>query len=190
MNNKLLRYLLVFLVSFMFSLVFFYIIAPVYCDEVWVYGFSFNLSKGMIIYRDYNVLQMPLYFFIASGFIRVLGSYLISMHIFDCLLFASIALMLYMIIELKVFIMLPIFMFFIPSGYNLLCLFFLILIVYLLYKQYDNDYLMAFIVGLCFITKQNVGIFLFVPMFIYSKKKMKSIICFLIPFLILSIYLI
>ena len=190
MRNKALKYLLVFSLAFIFSLFFFYVVGPVYCDEVWVYGFSYNLSNGMMIYRDYNVLQMPLYFLIASHFIKFLGSYLISMHIFDCLLFAGIILMLYTIIRLKVFIMLPIFMFFWPSGYNLLCLFFLILIIYLIHIKKANDLLIAFIVGLCFITKQNIGIFLFIPMFILSKNKMKSIICFFIPFLILSVYLV
>ena len=184
------KYLFVFFSSFLFSLIFFYIFGFIYCDEVWGYGFSYNLAKGMMIYRDYNVLQMPLYFIIASYFIKIFGSYMIVMHIFDSLLFALMMVMIYKMISWKSLIMLPFFCFWWPSGYNLLCLFFLILIIFLVHEKKDNDYLIAFIVGLCFITKQNMGILLFIPMLFYSKKKIKSICCFIIPFLILSIYLI
>ena len=190
MNKEIIKYFCIFLGSFLFSLFFFYILGPIYCDEVWVYGFSYNLSKGLMIYRDYNVLQMPLYFLIASVFIKVFGSYIIVMHLFDSLLFSFMMVMLYKMINWKSLILLPIFMFFWPSGYNLLSLFFLILIIYLIYIGKDNDYLIAFIIGLCFITKQNIGVFLFVPAFLYSKNKLKSIFCFIIPFLVLSIYLI
>lgn len=190
MNKSIIKYFLIFFGAFLFSFIFFYIAGPIYCDEVWVYGFSYNLSRGLMIYRDYNVLQMPLYFLIASVFIKIFGNYIIVMHIFDSLLFAFMIVMLYKIINWKVLIMLPIFMFFWPSGYNLLCLFFLILIIYLIHIGKDNDCLIAFIVGLCFITKQNIGIFLFIPAFLYSKNKLKSIFCFMIPFLALSIYLV
>lgn len=190
MKNSICKYLVVFFSAFIFSFIFFYIFGFLYCDEVWVYGFSYNLSSGLMIYRDYDVLQMPLYFLIVSGFINIFGNYIIVMHIFDSLLFALMMVMLYKIINWKYLILLPLFMFWWPSGYNLLCLFFLILIVYLIHEKKDNDYLIAFIVGLCFITKQNMGVFLFIPMFLYSKKKLKSICCFIIPFLILSIYLI
>lgn len=190
MKSSKVKYLFVFFSSFIFSFVFFYIFGFVYCDEVWVYGFSYNLSNDLMIYRDYNVLQMPLYFIIVSGFIKLFGSYMIVMHIFDSLLFSLMMILLYKIINWKYLIMLPLFMFWWPSGYNLLCLFFVILIIYLIYKKKDNDCLIAFIVGLCFITKQNMGVFLFIPMLFYSKNKIKSICCFLIPFLVLSLYLI
>lgn len=190
MNKKFLEYLLIFCGSFLFSFIFFYVLGSVYCDEVWVYGFSYNISKGMVIYRDFNVLQMPLYFFIASVFIKIFGNYIIVMHIFDSLLFASMIIIIYKIIGKKVFIMLPLFIFFWPSGYNLLCLFFLILLIYLIHKNKDSDLLVGFIVGLCFITKQNIGILLLIPCLFYSKRKLKTLICFIIPFVFLSIYLI
>lgn len=178
-----------FIFSFVFSFILFYVFQGVYCDEVWVYGFSYNISKGMMIYRDFNVLQMPLYFFIISFFIKIFGNYIIVMHIFDSLLFATMVVMLYKIIDKKVFILLPIFIFWWPSGYNMLCLFFLILIIYIINKCKYNDYLIALLVGLCFITKQNIGIFLIFPCLFFSKNKIKSIIIFLLPFMLLSIYL-
>ena len=115
----------------------------------------------MIIYRDFNVLQMPLYFFIASLFIKIFGNYIIVMHLFDSLLFSTIIVMLFKNLRWKVLLLLPILVFWWPSGYNLLCLFFLIVIIYLINQNKDNDYLISFLVGLCFITKQNIGLFLF-----------------------------
>lgn len=184
------KYLLIFILSFLFSFVFFYMIGTVYCDEVWLYGFSHNLSRGMVIYRDYNVVVTPFYFFIVSIFIRIFGEYIMVMHMVDSIMYASIIVILYKLIGKKVFIMLPLFMFFGVAGYNLMCLFFFVIIIYLLNKGYDNDILIAFLVGLCFITKQNIGVFLFIPCFIYSKNKLKSVCSFMIPLLVVVIYLV
>lgn len=183
MCRSIFKYIFLFSFGFLFSFIFFYVMQPIYCDEVWVYGFSYNISKGMIIYRDFNVLQMPLYFFIASLFIKIFGNYIIVIHIFDSLLFATMLIMLSKIIHWKVLILLPIFIFWWPSGYNLLCLFFLILIIYLINQKKDCDYLIAFLIGLCFITKQNIGLCLLLPCLFYSKNKIKTILIFIIDLL-------
>lgn len=190
MKSSRLKYLIIFFSAFIFSFVFFYVIGAIYCDEIWLYGFSANISKGLMIYRDYNVVTTPLYFFLVSVFINLFGNYIMVTHIFDSIIFALIIIMLYKIIRGKVFIMMPMFMFFCIAGYNLLALFFCVLIIFLIFEKKDNDLLIAFIVGLCFITKQNIGVLLFIPCFIYSKKKIKSVCCFMLPFFILSIYLI
>ena len=189
-NYIFLKYILLFVIIFCVSFFVTYVCMPIYCDEVWSYGFSYNISQGMIIYRDFNVLQTPLYFMIASLFIRVFGSYLISIHVFDAILVSLIGLMLYRIIKLKFIIVLPFIMIFMPSGYNLLSLFLFINIIYLIFTKKDYEILVAFIIGLMFITKQNIGGILFLPCLFYSKKKFKSIVAFLIPFLLLCVYLI
>lgn len=181
--------LFLFIFSFIFSFLLYYIMEAVYCDEIWTYGFSYNISKGMTIYKDFDVLQMPLYFFITSIFIKIFGHYLIVMHIFDSIIFATMIVLLSKIINWKVIILLPIFIFWWPSGYNLLSLLILIIIIYLINKNKDEDWLIALLVGICFITKQNIGILLFIPCFFYSKHKIKSIIIFLIPFTLVSIYM-
>ena len=70
MMKKYFKYLILFFVVFSFFL-FISIIRPMWCDEVWVYGFCHNISKGMLIYQDFNVLQMPLYFFVSSFFLFI-----------------------------------------------------------------------------------------------------------------------
>ena len=101
MNKVMLKYIFVFILSFLFSFVFFYVFQSIYCDEVWVYGFSYNISKGMIIYRDFNVLQMPLYFFIASLFIKIFGNYLIFIVYIKIKTKSSLLTEYYLIINIK-----------------------------------------------------------------------------------------
>ena len=179
-------YLLLFFGCF---LVFFVaaIIKPIWCDEIWVYGFSHNIAKGMVIYRDFNVLQMPLYFFISSFFLRIFGDYIISIHIFDCLLISFLFLMMYRKLKWKTVLVLSI-LFIGYSGYNLLSLFLFMCILFCIDRKIDDDFLIGIVIGLIFITKQNLGIVLFFPYFYYSKKKLRSIFFFLLPFLIVGFY--
>lgn len=70
-----------------------------------------------------------------------------------------------------------------------MCLLYFVLIIYLINKNKDSDYMIAFLVGLTFMTKQNIGVFLLLPMIYYSKNKWKSIIFFALPIFIISNYL-
>lgn len=75
--------------------------------------------------------------------------------------------------------------------YSILCLLFLYILMDL-EDNHKNDYLLGFILGLTFLTKQNVGIYLCLPtLFIKNYKKIfKRIVGFLIPNIIFLIYLI
>lgn len=114
---------------------------------------------------------------------------MISTGILDSLLIAGTGLIMFKTIKWKAFFPLLAIIIMIPSPYNLFCTFLLMIILYLIHSEKYNDYLVALIGGLIFITKQNIGVLLFVPIFIYSKKKIKSTFIFLIPFMILCIYL-
>ena len=114
---------------------------------------------------------------------------IIITNILDALIVAVIGLLLNKMIKWKCIFPLLIIWVFGLSPYNLLCMALLLLIIYLINKDKYNDLLVAFLIGLIVITKQNIGICLFIPMIIYSKKKIKSILVFLIPIFILIIYL-
>lgn len=182
------NYVFLFCFSFLFSLILFYVFQGIYCDEIWTYGFSYNISDGLVPYRDFNLVTTPFYSFLAAIFIKLFGNYIIVMHLFDSLLFSIMIILLFKIINWKVLILLPLFMFWWPSGYNFLCLFFLVLIIYLISQGKYNDIVIALIVGVCLITKQNVGIFFILPCLFYSQNKVKTIIVFLLPFLLISVY--
>ena len=85
-NKEFLKMLIIFAVFFVISFCYKIFFLPLNGDEIWCYGFSYNISKGMMIYRDFNCLQTPLYFIISSFFIKLFGNYLISVHLFDCIL--------------------------------------------------------------------------------------------------------
>ena len=187
MKKKLLFYSFLFCLFFILSFVISYIISPINCDEIWSYGFSYNLTNNLMIYKDYNALQAPLYFLIAKHFITLFGKYIISIHIFDSILMSIIGVILYKKIKYKAFIIFPLLLIYNPNPYNLLCLAFLFLIILLLDID-DTELLIAFIIGLIFITKQNIGILLFPTLFL-NKDKKNSFFMFIAPFLFISIYL-
>ena len=176
-------FLLLYIVSFVIA----FMLTSIWGDQVLCYGFSYNISKGLIIYKDFNAVPTPLYFMIASIFIKIFGNYLISICILDSIFAAATGFILYKMIGWKGIFPFIFLIVFIPSPYNLMCLFLLFLILYSIHKNKYNDLLAALIVGIIFITKQNVGVLLFIPMFLYSKKKIKSTLVFMIPFFLICI---
>ena len=85
-----------FLLYFILTLCFSSFLFPLHNgDEIWNYGFSYNISVGLIPYKDFSMLQTPLYFYIGSIFIKIFGSYLISVHVFDAVFISLIMLLLY-----------------------------------------------------------------------------------------------
>lgn len=186
LNKKFIIFIGVFFLFFFFT----YICMPPFCDEIWSYGFSYNISKGMVIYRDFNVLQTPLYFFVGSIFIKIFGNYMISLGILNSILVALIAVMLYEMGNSKKIYLILLLSLFYPSSYNLMLVFFMILIIYLMNKNEKTDILLAFIIGLMFLTKQSIGIVMMVPYLVYSKRRLKGLCTFLLPCLFLLIYLV
>ncbi len=188
-HKNILFNIFLFIILYLTSFIISFMIAHIWCDQIWTYGFSYNISKGLVIYKDFNVIQMPLYFMIASMFIKIFGNHMIATCIFDSLLVAIMGLLMIKSIGWKGMFPFLVCLVLCPSPYNLLCMVFLFIIIYLINNGKYNDYLVAILVGLVFITKQNIGVLLFIPMFLYSKHKIKSTIIFLIPFLLLCIYL-
>lgn len=186
--KKDLIYILLFSLIFIISLFIAYCCAYPDCDSIWIYGFTHNISKGLIPYLDFNCCTTPLYYFIGSLFLKVFGNYMISLDIFNAIIITFIFLLLFRMIKFKAFIVFFFVLIFIPNGYNILSLFFLFLILFLIDSKKDNDIIVAFLLGLLFITKQNIGILLFIPYLYYSKKKLMGIFIFGLPLLAFSLY--
>lgn len=179
----------IFIITFIYSF-FFYAIS---CDEIWNYGFAYNISNGLIMYRDFNMIITPLYPLLASLFISLFGNYLYSMYIFNSIICAAIVCLMYKKIKFKAFIIFPILLNFIQLGYNLFALFLTFLILCLCDSNSKyNDMLIGLLVSFIFLTKQNIGFVYLVPLIFYSKNFkafLKRIISFLIPILFLIVYL-
>lgn len=61
--KKAIPWILLF-ITFILSLVF---MKELTYDEIWMYGFANNISKGMIPYKDFNIVVTPLYPLILSN---------------------------------------------------------------------------------------------------------------------------
>lgn len=188
-RNKKIKYILLFIIIFIVTFCYTCFFFHVSGDEVWNFGFAYNITKGLVPYRDFNMIITPLYSFLGSIVINIFGSYLYSLHILDAILIASMVVILFKMISWKSFLVFPFIIVWGIPSYNMLCLFFIFLILCLVYKRKD-ECLISFIISLLFLTKQTIGICVFIPFFFKSKNKVKSLIIFLIPILVFLIYLI
>ena len=171
-------------------------VISVFCDEIWEYGFGYNIATGLVPYRDFNMVVTPLFPFCIALFIKIFGSYLLSAHIFNALILISTIGIMYKIIGNKALIIVPILLYStynILPTYNGLIMFLAVLLVYI--KQInikkDNKVILSgFIISLMVLTKQSIGIVFFILELFLTKDKKKYILAFSIPIIIFLIYLI
>lgn len=163
------------------------------------YGFSYAISKGEIPYKDFN-LVIPLFgpFIYSIGLLmyqNIITIYLeqaIMLTVFFKIVKKmigerSILFLLFLLLPYPIAIVSVIF-----PGYNFLILFLFILFLYC-YKKEKNEIILGTILGLIFCTKQTIGLILFLPTFYYllnnKKKFLKMLIGYIIPIVIMIIYL-
>ena len=185
-KNIIVEFITIFIITFLFNM-FCHILTH---DEVWNYGFAYNISNGLIPYHDFNMIITPLFPIIGAIFLSLFGKSMIVYHLFNALICTAIFFFIKKNNNKSYYITYAIFLFFSSPGYNVACL----LLLYLLMTMEDNkknDYLIGFILGISFLTKQNIGIFMCIPtLFINDKNKIiKRIIGFIIPNIILLFYL-
>lgn len=191
-----------FIVVFFLILVFNLICNSINLDEVWNYGFSNNLYRGLVPYVDFNMVLTPIYPFIMSLPFYLFGSSMLVFHITNSLMITLTFVLLYKMFGNKSYLILFFATFplnFTFPNYNLFLFMILVLLIYLEtnYKSNKNfkymDYLIGFILGIGVLTKQTVGVFLILPSLYYLKDLkllFKRFIGFIIPIGIFIIYLI
>lgn len=188
-NKKLIfQYVFLFL-FFFFSLVFFFNVSR--GDTYVNFGFSYAIARGEVPYLDFNMVIPPFSPWFYSIFLLFSKSILVY-YAGQALLLTILFSFLFKLLGKKAWIYLTlIFMPFPISmntilfpGYNFLLLFLLVIVIYC-EKERKSDYLIGFLLGLLFLTKQTVGGLLFLVSFYYLfqdyKKVLKRIIGFLIP---------
>ena len=179
------------IIFFFTILIYSYTIMKLTMDEVWNYGFAYNISQGLVPYKDFNMILTPLYSFLGAPFIKIIGNKLYSIHILNSLIITSIFIMSYKKIGKKALILISILMPAFYPSYNTLTLMLLFLILAFEDKESQNkDIYIGLIVGLLFLTKQTIGLTILIPSYLYRKDKKKFLISAIIPILILITYLI
>ena len=179
------------LVIFFLSLIFSMIYKDLYMDEIWNYGFAHNIANGLVPYRDFYMVTTPLFPMLESLFFKIISMNIVT-HFLIC---SAIMTMIYWYIKkinsISYYISFTILLFQAVTTYNILCLLFL-LILLSLEEKHKSDYLIGFILGLTFLTKQSIGLLLCFPS-LFTKditKIIKRVVGFITPNLILLIYLI
>ena len=186
-KQSLLELLLIFIITLLFNL----LCNEVTHDEVWNYGFAYNIYTGLIPYKDFNMVITALYPMINALILKMFGNSFLTFHIFNAIICTIIFYYMKKQNHKSYYLIYLLLMPYSSPYYSILCLLFLYILMDL-EDNHKNDYLLGFILGLTFLTKQNVGIYLCLPtLFIKNYKKIfKRIVGFLIPNIIFLIYLI
>lgn len=170
-------------------------------DEIWNYNFARNITNGLVPYRDFNMLQMPLLPFLCGMILKILGNGLIIMRILAAILCTAILFVNYKIfniLNIKKEISL-IFTFLIGYllkdyyciDYNWASLLIVLLLIYYEIKKYKkensllkvnikNDILLGILAGLTFSLKQTSGFLVCVALlgnkllFVRNKEELKA----------------
>jgi len=185
-KHQILELMIIFIITILFNL----LCNGMERDEIWNYGFSYNIATGLIPYKDFNMVITPLFPMIGSLFIYIFGKNILIYYIFNSIICTIIFYHIKRTTSQNYYLVYIIVLFFSTTNYNLFCLLLLYIIINLEEKN-ANDYLIGILLGLTFLTKQNIGIFLCLPTFLIKNKKriLKRIFGFLVPNILLLIYL-
>ena len=166
-----------------------YCIVPLVADGVWNYGFGFNISSGLVPYKDFNMIIPPLFPYILSLFTSITGNKFITYYIVISIITILTSIIAYKKIGYKSILIYLVILIYPHNGYNTFALFLMFVLLFILDKDDNNDVLIAVIISLMFLTKQTLGL-LIIPSIIYSKNNKKTIAVYLVAVLSLLIYLI
>ena len=179
--------LCIFIVTLLYNL----ICNPVILDEIWNYGFTYNIANGLIPYKDFNMVITPFYPFLGALFLIIFGKSLLVYHIFNALICTGIFYFMKITLNKSYYIVYSILLLVSLPNYSLFSILLLYIILYLEDNK-NNDFLIGIFIGLTFLTKQNIGIMFTLPSILTKKfKQIKNrTIGFIIPNIIFFLYLI
>lgn len=179
--------LCIFILTLLYNL----ICNPVILDEIWNYGFTYNIANGLIPYKDFNMVITPFYPFLGALFLIIFGKSLFVYHIFNALICTGIFYFMKITLNKSYYIVYSILLLVSLPNYSLFSILLLYIILYLEDNK-KNDFLIGIFIGLTFLTKQNIGIMFILPSILTKKfKQIKNrTIGFIIPNIIFFLYLI
>lgn len=188
MKKKLLK-ILFYLFVIVVTVIYTYKIRVIVDDEFFNYGFAKNILDGLIPYKDFNMIIPPLFAYITALVLKMFGQSLLVYHIFTALIIFGISYLSSKKIgkgAVSIYFFLLIYPY---TGYNMFSLFLFFILLTLKEDDKKTFYLEPIIISLMILTKHTLGL-LVIPSIIYSKKKLKTFLVYVVSFLILVLYLI
>lgn len=188
---KLSKYLLLFclfLISFLF-------LPGMATDEIWSYGFAYNIANGLIPYRDFNMIVPPVFAIIFSFFL-IFSKGIIMFHIGQAFMMTFLSYLLEKLLKEKSWFAILLLLITTPMiynmpSYNTLCFLWMIILVFL-EKNDKNDWGIGIILGLSLLTKQTIGLMLVITSIYLVKnnqtKLRKRLLGLFLPLLIFILY--
>lgn len=145
-------------------------------DEIWNFNFSRNISNGLIPYKDFNIVQMPLLAIICGNVFKILGSELIIMRSLAVILMTAIFFIAYKILEKLIpnqyaifvlAILLTLYKSVMCIDYNYAVLLIALILLYIELKKtkdetfnykFKENFILGIIAGIAVLFKQTTGI--------------------------------
>ena len=148
-------------------------------DELWNFSMGKNISNGLLPYKDFNLIIMPLYPFLNGLILLLFGKTLLTFRISYIIIIALINFMIHKIskqlnIKTSFILMFALTFLLLRYGYNdynLFQLLLTLLIIFLELKPNKNNILIGLLCGIAVINKQTTGLVL-------------SLVCLLSPIIL------
>lgn len=189
MKNKSLKIIVTIVITIL-TVLYTYYFRPIVDDELYNYGFSFNIISDLIPYKDFNMIISPLFHYLLALFLKIFGPKLIIYHIVLALMIVGISYISYKEIGIKaigIYLLLLIYPY---VGYNIFACILLFILFYINDKKIGKlDIIEPIIISMMCLTKQTLGL-LVIPSIIFSKNKKKTISIYLVLIFSFLIYLI
>lgn len=163
--------------------IFSYFLSDFTGDEIWNYGFSYNIASGLVIYKDFNMVIGPLYNMIIALFLKPFGNNLIAFHLINSFIISIVITLIYKKLSWK-YLYLLLLIALLPNMYSYNTFVALLTIIILILEDSFLKYKNIFIgitIGSILITKQNVGLGLLLAGLFCSNEKLKTLMGTLIP---------
>ena len=186
-NWKIITFTLILIVL---TSLYMYYVRPVVDDELYNYGFGYNILEGLTPYKDFNMIIPPLFSYIVALFLFIFGSKLIVYHLLVSIMIGIIFYISYIKIGKGAFIIYLLLLLYPYIGYNIFALLLLFILYYLEDKNIKYfDILEPIIISFMFFTKQTLGL-LVIPSLIFSKNRKKTLSIYLISIFMFLLYLV
>lgn len=176
---------------FLIALIIISITSQVDLDGIWGYGFCYNISQGLLPYKDFNMVIGPLYPLLFSIPMHLFGNYYYLFELEHCIIYAFIFTLIYNKIEKKAIYILLIYGACLTIfGYNLFCVMMMLTILVLIDSKIKyKDIILGILIGIILMIKHNIGLFLLLVYIYDNRKKLYNLLSILVPIVPILIYL-